>query len=446
MQAELFSMVEQAPAGNIPLAARMRPRNMEELLGQDHLVGQGAVLRRAIAADQVPSLILWGPPGTGKTSLARVIARSTRANFRSVSAVTAGVADLRRMVQEAWKLRKATGRPTILFIDEIHHFNKAQQDVILPYVEDGVVTLIGTTTENPSFAVIAALLSRCRVCTLRPLGEAEIRQIIARTISDEERGLGTLNVELDEEALAALAARSDGDARVALNVLELAVAAAEPRDDNRRRIALAAIQEALLQRALLYDKSGDQHFDAISALHKSIRDSDPDAALYWLGRMLEAGEEPLYVARRLIRMASEDIGLADPAALQLAVAAQQAVHFLGMPEGNLALAEAATYLALAPKSNALYLAYGKVQEDIEKSRNEPVPLQIRNPATSLMKEAGYGQDYKYAHEHLPPDGMRSKLNQNLPPSLEGRRYYQPTSRGYEKKLRKRIKDWGATPS
>lgn len=441
MQAELFPIVEQTSTANIPLAARMRPHNVEELLGQEHLVGEGAVLRRAITADQLPSLILWGPPGSGKTSLARIIARSTRANFRSVSAVTAGVADLRRIVEDAWKVRKATGRRTILFIDEIHHFNKAQQDVILPYVEDGVVTLIGTTTENPSFEVIAALLSRCRVYTLRPLGEAEIREIVARAIVDEERGLGLLNVELSEEALAMLAARSDGDARVALNVLELAVAATEPGADNRRRVELTAMAEALQQRALLYDKSGDQHFDMISALHKSIRDSDPDAALYWLGRMLEAGEDPLYIARRLIRMATEDIGLADPPALQIAVAAQQAVHFLGLPEGNLALAEVATYLALAPKSNALYRAYGEVQADIQNTRNEPVPLQIRNPATRLTKELGHGQGYKYAHDHLPEDGMRAKLNENLPPSLKGRRYYHPTARGYEKKLRKRMRDW-----
>ncbi|OGN94844.1 MAG: AAA family ATPase [Chloroflexi bacterium RBG_13_50_10] len=420
-----------------PLAARMRPRNFAEFVGQEHLVGKGRVLRKSIESDQLPSMIFWGPPGSGKTTLAYVISDVTKSHFSPLSAVNAGVADLRRVVDEAKRRRKLSGQRTVLFIDEIHRFNKTQQDVILPYVENGVVTLIGATTENPSFEVISALLSRCRVFTLYSLTDDEVRLIVERAISDEERGLGKLKVELAEDALGLLVVISNGDARVALNALEMGARATAPEADGQRRLSLTVIEEALQHRALLYDKDGDQHYDLISALHKSLRGSDPDAALYWLGRMLEAGEDPLYVARRLVRFASEDVGMADPQALIVAVAAQQAAHFIGMPEGNLALAEAVTYLATAPKSNSLYEAYSKVQQDVERSRNEPVPLNLRNPVTKLMRGLGYGKGYKYAHDY--PDHFVEQ--QNLPTMLKGKRYYSPSDQGYEKEVRARLKAW-----
>ncbi|MBN2462231.1 MAG: replication-associated recombination protein A [Dehalococcoidia bacterium] len=421
----------------VPLAARMRPRSFAEFVGQEHLVGEGRLLRKCIEADQLPSMIFWGPPGGGKTTLAYVIASVTKSHFSSLSAVSAGVADLRRIVDEAKHRRKLSGQRTVLFIDEIHRFNKTQQDVILPYVENGVVILIGATTENPSFEVISALLSRCRVFTLNSLTDEEVRLIVERAIRDEDRGLGKLQVELAEDALRHLVVMSNGDARVALNALEMATQATLPDDDGYMRLSLKTIEEALQHRALLYDKDGDQHYDLISALHKSLRGSDPDAALYWLGRMLEAGEDPLYVARRLVRFASEDVGMADPRALMVAVAAQQAVHLIGMPEGNLALAEAATYLATAPKSNSLYEAYSKVQQDVERSRNEPVPLHLRNPVTKLMRELGHGKGYKYAHDY--PGHFVEQ--QNLPNLVKGKRYYSPSDQGYEKEVRARLKAW-----
>ena len=422
---------------DMPLAARMRPRSFAEFVGQEHLVGEGRLLRKCIDADQLPSMIFWGPPGSGKTTLAYVIANVTRSHFSPVSAVSAGVADLRRIVDEARHRRKLSGQRTLLFIDEIHRFNKTQQDAVLPYVENGVVILIGATTENPSFEVISALLSRCRVFTLNLLTDEEVRLIVERAIKDDERGLGKLRVELAEDALGHLVVMSNGDARMALNALEMAAEAVSPDVDGHRRLSLATIEEALQHRALLYDKDGDQHYDLISALHKSLRGSDPDAALYWLGRMLEAGEDPLYVARRLVRFASEDVGMADPRALMVAVAAQQAAHFIGMPEGNLALAEAAIYLATAPKSNSLYEAYSKVQQDVERSRNEPVPLHLRNPVTKLMRELGHGKGYKYAHDY--PGHFVEQ--QNLPDTLKGKRYYSPSDQGYEKDVRARLKAW-----
>jgi len=420
-----------------PLAARMRPRNFAEFVGQEHLVAEGRVFRKCIEADQLPSMVFWGPPGSGKTTLAHIIAAVTRAHFSSLSAVSAGVADLRRVIGEAKKRLKSSGQRTILFIDEIHRFNKAQQDAVLPFVENGTITLIGATTENPSFEVISPLLSRCRVFRLNLLSDDEVRLIVERAIKDEERGLGNLRISISEQALRHLVTMSNGDARVALNALEMATFATLPDNDGVRSIDLPAIEEALQQRALLYDKSGDQHYDLISALHKSLRGSDPDAGLYWLGRMLEAGEDPLYIARRLVRFASEDVGIADPQALVIAVAAQQAVHFVGLPEGNLALAEAVVYLATAPKSNSLYRAYSRVQEDIQKGRNEPVPLHLRNPVTSLMRDMGYGAGYKYAHDY--PNHFVKQ--QNLPSSLRGKRYYVPGNQGYEKEIADRLRKW-----
>jgi putative ATPase len=382
-------------------------------------------------------MIFWGPPGSGKTTLAYLIANMTRAHFSPLSAVSAGVADLRRVIGEARKRLKSSGQRTILFVDEIHRFNKAQQDAVLPFVENGTVTLIGATTENPSFEVISPLLSRCRVFRLNPLSDEEVRLIVEQAIKDAERGLGKFRITISEEALRHLVTMSNGDARVALNALEMAAFATVPDSDGLRSIDLPAIEEALQHRALLYDKSGDQHYDLISALHKSLRGSDPDAALYWLGRMLEAGEDPLYIARRLVRFASEDVGTADPQALMIAVAAQQAVHFVGLPEGNLALAEAVVYLAAAPKSNSLYEAYSRVQKDIQQGPNEPVPLHLRNPVTGLMRQMGYGKGYKYAHDY--PDHFVKQ--QNLPSSLQGKRYYSPSEQGYEKEIAARLKRW-----
>jgi len=434
----LFDLPEEKDLPqDMPLAARMRPQTFAEFVGQEHLVAEGRVLRKCIEADQLPSMVLWGPPGSGKTTLAYLIANVTKAHFSPLSAVSAGVADLRRVIGEAKKRLKSSGQRTILFIDEIHRFNKAQQDAVLPFVENGTVTLIGATTENPSFEVIAPLLSRCRVFRLNALSDDEIRLIVERAIKDEERRLGKFQITVSEEAVRHLVTMSNGDARVALNALEMAAFATLPNDEDVRSIDLSVIEEALQHRALLYDKSGDQHYDLISALHKSLRGSDPNAALYWLGRMLEAGEDPLYIARRLVRFASEDVGMADPQALVIAIAAQQAVHFVGLPEGNLALAEATIYLATSPKSNSLYQAYSRVQQDIQHGRNEPVPLHLRNPVTDLMRRMGHGQGYKYAHDY--PDHFVKQ--QNLPPSLNGKRYYIPGGQGYEKEIADRLKKW-----
>jgi putative ATPase len=429
-----------------PLAARMRPRTVDEIVGQEQILGEGRLLRRAIESDRITSIILWGPPGSGKTTLAEVIARHTHARFITLSAVSAGVADLRKVVDEAKRLKQFSNQRTILFIDEIHRFNKAQQDSVLPHVERGVVTLIGATTENPSFEVNAALLSRSRVFVLKALSEEEVRTILQRALHDKERGLGTLEIEIDDDALRQIAIFANGDARTALNVLELAVQGSRRGDAENEKISisLATIEDVMQHRALLYDKSGDQHYDMISALHKSLRGSDPDAGLYWLGRMLEAGEDPLYIVRRLIRFASEDVGMADPQALLVCVAAQQAVHFIGLPEGNLALAQAIVHLATAPKSNALYAAYSSVQEDVQQTRNDPVPLQIRNAPTQLMKELDYGKDYKYAHDYYKDmqieDADRPptvRLQAYLPESLKARRYYEPGQQGKEAS----IKQW-----
>jgi len=425
------------PDADMPLAARMRPVNFHNYVGQQHIIGEGKVLRKAIESDQLPSIILWGPPGSGKTTLAFVIANVSRAYFVHMSAVTAGVADLRRVIDEARKRRKSTGQRTILFIDEIHRFNKSQQDAILPYVENGEVTFIGATTENPSFEVISALLSRCRVYTLNALTDDEVRTIVERSLTDRENGLGGMNVELADEALKTLVTLANGDARVALNALEMAAQTVKPGADKKRRVTLSDVEESMQKRALLYDKAGNQHYDFISALHKTLRGSDPDAALYWLGRMLEAGEDPLYIVRRLIRFASEDVGMADPQALVVAVAAQQAVHFIGMPEGNLALAQAVVYLATAPKSNTLYSAYSRVQKDVETTRNDPVPLHLRNAPTNLMKNLGYGKGYKYAHDY---EGHFVE-QQNLPDSMKGKRYYYPSDQGFEKTILARLKAW-----
>ncbi len=415
----------------------MRPDSLDDLVGQEHLVGEGRVLRRAIESDQVPSMILWGPPGSGKTTLAHIIARMTSSHFSPISAVSSGVADLRRVVAEAKERRGAQRQRTILFIDEIHRFNKSQQDAVLPYVEDGTITLIGATTENPSFEVVSPLLSRCRVFTLHALNRQQIALLVQRALKDEQSGLGKLRVQLDPDAAEHLVSMADGDARIALNALELASLATPPNAEGIRKVSLTTVEDALQQRALLYDKAGEEHYNLISALHKSLRGSDPDAALYWLARMLESGEDPLYIVRRLIRFASEDVGMADPQALTVAVAAQQAVHFVGMPEASLALAEAVVYLATAPKSNSLYAGYEKVQRDIRDTGSLPVPLHLRNPVTSLMKDVGYGKGYKYAHDF---EGHFVE-QQNMPELLKDRRYYSPGDQGYEKQVRERMRDW-----
>ena len=420
-----------------PLAARMRPGNFDEFVGQEHILGEGHVLRKSIEADQLPSIIFWGPPGSGKTTLANIIASVTKSHFSPISAVASGVADLRRIVDEARERHALYQQRTILFIDEIHRFNKAQQDAMLPYVENGTITLIGATTENPSFEVISPLLSRCRVFTLNALTEEQIKLIMQRAIEDEEQGLGKMKVELDKDAFEFLLVMSNGDARVALNALELAASTTALSEDGKRYIKLSAIEDAIQHRALLYDRAGEEHYNIISALHKSLRGSDPDAALYWLGRMLEAGEDPLYIVRRLIRFASEDVGMADPQALVIATSAQQAVHFMGMPEGNLALAQAVVYLATAPKSNSLYTAYSKVQQDVEKTRNDPVPLHLRNPVTRLMRDVGYGKGYKYAHNFAG----HFVEQQNLPDSLQGKKYYEPSDQGFEKEIEGRLRKW-----
>ncbi|HEX5165751.1 MAG TPA: replication-associated recombination protein A [Thermomicrobiales bacterium] len=414
-----------------PLAARMRPASLDEFVGQEAILAPGSVLRRAIERDRLSSIILWGPPGVGKTTLARLIATQTKAHFVPVSAVSSGVADLRAAVKDAGGRLGMHGQRTVLFIDEIHRFNKAQQDAILPYVEDGTVILIGATTENPSFEVNAPLLSRSRVVVLNSLGDEQIREIILRGLNDHERGLGADELTIADDALDALVNLSNGDARFALNTLEMASVAVEDGDST---ITAEIVQEAAQRRAAAYDKSGESHFDTISALHKSLRDSDPDASLYWLARMIERGDDPLYVARRLVRFATEDVGLADPQALTLAMAAQQAVHFLGLPEGKLALAELTVYLALAPKSNSIYRAYGAVQRDVEGTRNDPVPHHLRNAVTGLMRDIGYGKDYEYAHD--TEQGVSAQTH--LPDNLTGRRWYEPTKRGFEATLRERL--------
>ena len=419
-----------------PLADRMRPRNFDEFVGQEHLVGPGKSLRTLVERDDTGSLIFWGPPGTGKTTLAKIIAGMTKAEFIEFSAVLSGIKEIKQVMLDAERARQY-GTRTIVFVDEIHRFNKAQQDAFLPYVEKGSIRLIGATTENPSFEVISALLSRCRVYVLKPLSEEQIVTLLQRALADKERGLGTMHLTADPEVLKRIASYSSGDARSAYNVLEVAAAMARPPGVERAaEITDDMVRDALQKRVLMYDKSGEEHYNLISALHKSVRNSDPDAALYWLGRMLEAGEDPLYIARRLVRMAVEDIGLADPQALALCMAARDAVDFIGMPEGNLALAEAAVYLSVAPKSNALYTAYGAVQEDVEKTAAQSVPLHLRNAPTGLMKGLGYGEGYQYAHN------LESKVAdmQCLPDNLKDRVYYQPSAEGVEKRIRERMED------
>jgi putative ATPase len=420
-----------AHARQAPLAERMRPRTLAEFTGQEHLLAPGKPLRLAIEKDDAASMIFWGPPGIGKTTLAKIIAQVTEASFIEFSAVLSGIKEIKQVMVEAEKAA-GFGSRTILFIDEIHRFNKAQQDAFLPYVERGTIRLIGATTENPSFEINAALLSRCRVYTLVALSEEQIVALLHRALADSEHGLGATGVEADEEALATIASYSSGDARNALNALEIAATLAKGRGEKLITKPLAA--EALQKRVLLYDKKGEQHYDIISALHKSVRNSDADASLYWLARMLEAGEDPMYVARRVVRMAVEDIGLAAPEALNLCLSARDAMHFLGQPEGDLALAQAVVYLALAPKSNALYTAYSAVQADIEATAAEPVPLHLRNAPTRLMKELDYGKDYQYAHD---VEGRVADM-ECLPAGLVGRRYYKPTNEGREKLLAQRM--------
>lgn len=429
----LFAPLPDSPQakGARPLADRMRPRTLDEFVGQEHILGPGKPLRLQIERDDPGSLIFWGPPGSGKTTLAQIIAHMTKAEFIEFSAVLSGIKEIKQVMADAEKAR-AYGTRTILFIDEIHRFNRAQQDAFLPHVERGNIRLIGATTENPSFEINGALLSRTRVYVLKQLTEEQIVTLLRRAIADNERGLGNMRLRASNEVLQQIAAYSSGDARVAYNILEVAAGTAGENGEITEQI----IRDTLQKRVLLYDKAGEEHYNLISALHKSVRNSDVNASLYWLGRMLESGEDPLYIARRVVRMASEDIGLAAPEALNLCISAKEAIDFLGMPEGALALAQAVTYLALAPKSNALYTAYNTVLEDVEKTAAEPVPLHIRNAVTKLMKQIGYGKGYEYAHD------LESKVAdmECLPDNLRGREYYQPTGAGREKLLSQRLEE------
>jgi putative ATPase len=423
-----------APAG--PLADRMRPRTLDDVVGQAHVLGPGRVLRSAIERGELHSMILWGPPGSGKTTLASLMAQVAGARFVAFSAVLSGVKEIRQVVAEAEAERGRHRRRTILFVDEIHRFNRSQQDAFLPHVEKGTLVLVGATTENPSFEVNAALLSRCRVYVLHALGEDDLVTLMRRALADRERGLGGLDADVAEDALRLIARLANGDARSALNILELAVQMAPPAA-GRRAVTETAIREAAQRKTLLYDKSGEEHYNLISALHKSLRDSDPDAALYWMTRMLDSGEDPLYVARRLVRFASEDVGNADPQALVLTLAAKEAYDFLGSPEGELALAQATLYLALAPKSNAAYVAFTEASADVQERPAEPVPLHIRNAPTGLMRDLGYGRGYQYAHD--APDAHVDQ--EHLPDALRDRRYYRPVDRGLESELGRRLAAW-----
>jgi putative ATPase len=433
----LFAPLEPTATSleGVPLAERMRPRTLDEFVGQAALLGPGQPLRVAIESDQLGSMILWGPPGCGKTTLARLIARSTHSEVVAFSAVLSGIREIKDVMAAAVHARRA-GHRTIVFVDEVHRFNKSQQDAFLPHVEAGNIVLIGATTENPSFEVVAPLLSRTRVYTLQPLSSADILELLRRAVNDRERGLGDQELDVADGILERIAEFADGDARAAYNTLEMLVRSAAPGPNGGRRLTEELLSTALQRKFLRYDKTGEEHYNLISALHKSIRNSDPDAALYWLARMLESGEDPLFVARRLVRMASEDIGLADPQALGVAIAAMQAADFVGMPEGNLVLAQAAVYLSLAPKSNALYTGYGQVQKDLQSAAAEPVPLHLRNAPTKLMRAEGYGKGYEYAHDRAEKVADMTCL----PPSLLGRSYYQPTDQGFEARLRTRMEE------
>ncbi len=437
-QADLFNRKERDfIEREAPLADRIRPKTLEEFVGQEHILGQGKILRQAIETDHLPSMILWGPPGSGKTTLAMIIASTTDAQFSAFSAVLSGVKEIKEVFKEAddeWKYGK---RRTILFVDEIHRFNKAQQDAFLPHVEKGTIILIGATTENPSFEVISPLLSRTKVFTLNPLTEEEVEVILNRGLTDKERGLGKYPTMIEPEVITGICQLANGDARIGLNTLEMLVLTTPPNSKGFRHIRKEDLKEVLQRKTFLYDKSGEEHYNLISAFHKSLRGSDPDASLYWLGRMLEAGEDPLYIARRMIRFASEDVGNADPQALQVAVSAMEAFHFIGLPEGDLALAQAAVYLATAPKSNALYTAYQTVKKDVRELENMPVPLHIRNAPTSLMKDLGYGKGYQYPHDY-PNHFVEEEY---LPENLKGRTYYHPSDQGFEREIKKRLEDW-----
>ncbi|MEJ2716135.1 MAG: replication-associated recombination protein A [Deltaproteobacteria bacterium] len=415
-----------------PLADRMRPEEFEEFLGQDNLLGPGKMLRRAIEEDRLFSMLFWGPPGSGKTTLARIIAHKSRSHFAPYSAVTAGVKEIREVVRQAREELKHTGARTILFLDEIHRFNKAQQDYLLPHVEDGTLLLIGATTENPSFEVNSALLSRLRVFVFDFLPSEAVNRILYRALEDRKSGLGDLGLELDQDAADAIIGQSGGDARIALNILE--VAGQEAHKHHQGKIRPDTVLEVAQTKSLIYDKAGEEHYNLISALHKSLRDSDPDAGLYWMGRMIEGGEDPLYIARRLVRFASEDVGLSSPRALEQAVAAFQACHFIGLPECVLALAQAVVFLATAPKSNSLEKAYLAVKEEIARSGHLPVPLHLRNAPTGLMKKLGYGKGYKYAHDF--PDARVDQ--EDLPEKIRGKRFYFPSDRGFEETIRERM--------
>ena len=435
---DLFSLGTESDAlDTAPLAERMRPQKLADYVGQSHLTGEGTLLRRAIAEDQLFSMIFWGPPGSGKTTLARILANETKANFVSFSAVLSGVKEIRSVIDDARELWEAKKQKTVLFVDEIHRFNKAQQDAFLPHVESGLVTLIGATTENPSFEVIAPLLSRTRVMLLKQFTEEDLAVILKRALADERRGLGKFGIQADDDAIQFIIRISDGDARTALNNLEAAASMVQGLPPEERKISGQSVKEALLKKSLLYDKDGEEHYNLISAFHKSMRGSDPDATLYWLGRMLQAGEDPFYILRRMVRFASEDIGNADPHALMLTMAAQQAFHFIGPPEGELALAQAAVYLATAPKSNSLYKGFGQTKDLINKTGYLPVPLHIRNAPTKLMKELEYGKGYKYAHDY--EDAFVPQ--EYLPEKLQGQVLYEPTDAGFEKTIRERVNVW-----
>src|SRR5262245_44156761 len=432
---DLFdSAPPEAIKSSQPLAERMRPNDLAEFVGQEHLLGPGKLLSGLVSSRQLRSLILWGPPGSGKTTLARILADSAGAACVHFSAVTSGVKDLKKIIQEAEQLQRA-GKATVLFVDEIHHFNKAQQDNFLPHVERGTLILIGATTENPSFEVISPLLSRCQVLVLKTLSTADIAKVIERALNDKERGLGQLELKISPEGRDFLIQQSQGDCRVALNALETAAALAQ--SDKRDQIGMAHLQEALQRKPLQYDKAGEEHYNVISAFIKSLRGSDPDAALYWMMRMIEAGEDPLFIVRRMVIFAAEDIGNADPQALQVAVAAKDAVHFVGLPEGKIPMAQAVTYLASAPKSNASYKAMLAAAQDVEEHGALPVPLHLRNAPTQLMQNLGYGKDYNYAHNY---DGHVVD-QEHLPNEIVGKRYYEPSDSGYESKIKERLKFW-----